>query len=203
MHLNTRNQNRLNSKLPEMVKQILALGNCVLAGGRLCAILNGTKSNDYDIWSFHTVQTHYEFLQAVDQIVGGTSRWVSEHVFEFETTLDAFTLKIQVMNFSDKLNPQDVIDNFDISAVKIAWDGTTMWADRNDLRATFKKEIKFVKIKNPLSAFKRFLKYHDKGYSCNDAQMREFIEKLHVRLLTYNLNSDMHIEQLWNDYEER
>jgi hypothetical protein len=185
-----------------MVKQILALGNCVLAGGRLAAILNGTKSNDYDIWSFHDPDMHYSFLQAVDKIVGGTSKYISEHVYEFESYGLWKPVKVQIMQFPDKTNPQDVLDNFDHAAVKIAWDGAHMWADRNDLKAMFRKEIKFTKIKNPLSAFKRFLKYHDKGYTCTDSEMRDFIEKIHVRLLTYNLNSDISLEQVWgNDYE--
>lgn len=81
--------------------------------------------------------------------------------------------KIQLIDLKSKFykNPEDVINEFDINAGRIAYDGEIFYVSFAAVRDIMHKHISLNKLTYPISTIKRIAKYSQKGYNTTIAAM--------------------------------
>src|SRR5687768_5920472 len=171
LKLNEASQQRIVWPVPWFIRTILVdEPHLILAGGSIAALMNNTKSEDYDLWylgkeSFDDYANKLRTKGLLNQCSLTTNH---EGIRTFRYPLNAASeIKIQLIQMEGATTPEQVLENFDLIPCMIAIDGEdNVYSDRRTLKAILEKRIEFNKVEYPLVAFKRFLKYHDKGYSC-------------------------------------
>ena len=205
MKLSKRNEVKIHNSLYYTVNRLLQefKGELFLAGGAMSTIFSHLPSSDYDLFY---LGNDFDKFTTEKLLMSPTVMWYDRKyrkdnkVLNLTLGKNAFS-KLQIIQLDNCNTPEKILDNFDMFQCMIGWDGEHMFADRIGLRAAMKKEIKIAKVEYPLIAMKRLLKYRDKGYSLSDKNMVDFLEKVHVRLLTHNLNDpNSDVQNLWKPY---
>jgi len=208
-----RMQRSLNWITPSVTSLLTSSPDLVLAGGGIASKLNITKSGDYDLFYLGD-KSLSEFVKTIRHI--GILNQMSLKFNGFHHDVCTFSHdksfkdapKIQIIKKENCHTLESVLESFDLVPCMIGmrWNikegELEVFADRRTLKAIARKSIEFNKVVYPLVAMKRFLKYHDKGYSCDDVQMRTFLEQIHTRLLTYNLSEDISKDEMWASYSK-
>jgi hypothetical protein len=199
----TRMEWRLKFKIPHFITNLMeGEPHLILAGGSLASALNDLPSEDYDLW--YIGDENWDTVVQRLRVKGILNQCSLINQYLCATFRHAVNekIKIQLIQIEGVKSIEGILDHFDLVPCRIATDGEdNVYSEKRTLKSILKKEIEFNKVEYPLVAFKRFLKYHDKGYTCSDENMRKFLEQVHVRLLTHNLaDPDSTESSVWREY---
>lgn len=143
-----------------------------LAGGavRRVVIRQGFEGGDFDVFFKDLVQ-ELEFKEAlVDNgfkcIASATH--ASKYVKTIKLRGERFELVVQPVSIEYFKDLESVLDSFDYTACQTAYDGELVYFGEFALLDNGKKRLAVHKIKYPVSALRRLLKYTNHGYyACN------------------------------------
>ncbi|MDR3502952.1 MAG: hypothetical protein P4L79_10240 [Legionella sp.] len=85
-------------------------------------------------------------------------------------------MKIQLITERYYDSVQELIDTFDITACRFAYDGTNLATYYSAIRDVKKRRVDLHKISYPAATFRRMIKYHDKGYRMSNEGIQKYID---------------------------
>ncbi len=190
MILNTKNFRR--SRLMK-IAGILQLGiigrGSYLAGGALRTLLDPKEQiSDYDIFFEDMRRSVLDELYDEEPKNMARVKEVQDILLTegfkcvFECPLgELFTYKLGDIKIQLILatvgEPQNVITTFDFGACRAAFDGNTLYFDKEFVRDTKTKRLSVQSVTFPVATIKRLVKYANKGYNINNATL-QFMEKV-------------------------
>lgn len=74
---------------------------------------------------------------------------------------------------------QDLIDSFDITACRFAYDGTNIHTYYSAIRDVKNKVINLHTITHAAATFKRILKYQTKGYNVSRSCISKYVDTIY------------------------
>ena len=188
--LRPHNLAKMKQGLPLWAVELLDQHPIMLAGGYWAAHYSGLMADDMDFFIYNDKGDSWETI--VKPFIAKTGAVIEKLQGASEHLCWTLTLGKQKIQFvkTDLTSCVDILNMFDLLTVRLGLTKNAMFGDRLAIKSALKKEIKFARIDFPVVALKRLLKYHDKGYSIKDEDMQDFVEKVHARLLTFNLVDD-------------
>jgi len=135
-----------------------------IAGGAVRKWINGEDINESDIDVFCKDENQFE------EVLATLRKYEPSAVLDEIVTDNATTLKIssrkqlvQIVKHTFYENPQEIIDNFDISVCQLVTDGDTIVYGEHTFEDLNKKQLRMVKYRP--GAIKRLTKYFIYGYT--------------------------------------
>ena len=145
-----------------------------LAGGALRASYNSEEIKDYDMF-FKDVLS----LNLSKTILENNNY---EKIFDCPegklTTYKKENIKIQLVSENYYYSCEKLLDEFDITACRYAFDGKYVYCYFSSIRDTKNKKIDFHKITYPMASMKRIQKYIKKGYTLKNKSIEKFINNV-------------------------
>jgi hypothetical protein len=170
-----------------------------LAGGALRSAYDKTPIQDYDLFF-----SDADYMAVADSKLNGKSgvkeiyRCPKNELITYAVELSTFNqidsafgrllqrrdeIKIQLIGKWFYSKPEDIMDDFDINACRLIQNNTKAYAASPECINTARnKKITFHKIKFPAAAFKRIMKYRNKGYTIDSDAILDFLSKIQGNL---------------------
>lgn len=149
----------------------------VLAGGAIRSFVTNEAPNDFDIFIIGSESKNSPFRnQIIDFFLQ-----IGQKVFECpEHSLFTFKCpfgKVQVITPMVYPNVRSLLDSFDLTPTRGAYDGQFVWCDKSFIRDSKKKILNIHRITYPLATMNRIYKYRSYGFNTFQAT-EQFIRSL-------------------------
>lgn len=167
------------------------IGNgCFLAGGSLRTLIQEEEVADFDlffkpdvgdIFGDLTPETEVPYNRRVNEIKSILKKEKYDCVFACPLgsmfTYKKGNIKVQLILLSFG-TPEEIINQFDISAGQAAFDGVNFYCSTNFVRNIKSKMLTLESVTYPVATIKRLSKYEKKGYNISKAatQFMKFVE---------------------------
>jgi len=139
----------------------------VLAGGAMRSFINKTEDpNDFDLFIVgDSPELKAKILAFCDTNYENIFRCPQELMYTYKTPFG----KLQLICPKIYTSIEDLLDSFDITAGRSAYDGTVLCTFKSFIKSVKKKVLSFHKISFPLATMNRMYKYKSYGYSIYEA----------------------------------
>lgn len=162
----------------------------VLAGGAVRSFITKENPRDFDVFVIGedaTEQVKTELLAKCDAEYKNTFRCPQKLLYSYETPFG----KMQVITPRTYATIEDLLDSFDLTPCRGAFDGERVTLDKAFIRDVKKKVCNIHRITYPTATMNRIFKYRTYGYSTFQAT-EEFVRQVNV--------SDFPAEDLFKHY---
>lgn len=151
----------------------------VLAGGAIRSFVDGTEPNDFDVFMVGDGSLKAELVARCDAEFTNTFRCPQEFLFTYDTPFG----KTQIIapRIYDSVN--DILDSFDLTACRAAYDGTYLHTDKDFIRSVKKKTTRLHRLTYPTATMNRIFKYRTYGYNTFQAT-EDFIRAMQEQSFT-------------------
>lgn len=168
MDINSSLKNNIIRELKACEEQanILKKYNAILAGGAITSLFTGRRINDFDMY-FRTKEDAENAIHDINKLPSKRA-FFTDNATSFSFVDYHRTLKIQCINNKKFLGePVDIIENFDLSINKAAYDLVSEELILTDefIKDNTKRVLSINKYSDfPIITLHRAIKYIDRGY---------------------------------------
>lgn len=136
------------------------LSGCIVAGGVIRDTLTKAKVNDIDI--FGTPENHARFLENNKSLIMSRQTSPIGHTNLF---IIGCEYPVQLIKTEVAESVLELLADFDIRMCRFAFDGTTLFYDREALSDAANKVIAIASFHTPYLTLSRMCKYINRGFS--------------------------------------
>lgn len=170
----SRNYLRLMSQIPTIVLNVLRADRVWLAGGALRSMFDRTPICDFDLFFFGEGDKvlALETLKKAGAVVVFTCPQGSM------VTLKFGAFKIQLITPRYYATASELINTFDFTVCRVAFDGTTLTVAPEAIRDARRKRLVIHELEFPISTINRIAKYREKGYWMAESEWITLIQRI-------------------------
>lgn len=158
--------------LPSLGLDGLELCGCIIAGGAIRDLLTKVDIKDIDI--FGTPENVSRFFEANVNKMAGLCR--TSPLGHVNTNIVGCEYPIQIIKTKCAENVHTLLTDFDLRFCRFAYDGDTIFHDREAFYDIKEKKIYVASFHTPLLTLTRMPKYFDRGYTVEPQRYKTLLK---------------------------